>query len=310
MHTPYTGTSAYCFTNSLHMSLKAAGWKDTPEVGFLECLTTMLFGKFYLRPDGATPLLFPSGPNIDPDSGLTSALGTLGWTCDDYHGGEAEAARACLSEALKSSPVLAGPVDMGSLTHMPGHEHMAGSDHFVLVLAIDGDTVRVHDPAGYPYARLPLDDFMRAWRADQVTYGQRPYHMRWNFRQVETVSRAEMMERTLPVIRDHLRAKSIPPTIYYNGEALRRAAEDVRTAITPDMGGFLLHFALPLGARRMNDAADFLHEAGCTDAARTIAAEAACFGESVYPALHGNWEQVAARLDEAADWEDRLAGFI
>ena len=74
---PYTGKSEYCYSSSLHMcyssslhmSLAGAGAKvrDLPEVGFLECLTTMPFGTMYLHLEDG-PLVFFSAPSIDPDA--------------------------------------------------------------------------------------------------------------------------------------------------------------------------------------------------------------------------------------------------
>ena len=33
---------------------------------------------------------------------------------------------------------------------MPQHAQLSGSDHFVMVLGVEGERLRVHDPDGYP----------------------------------------------------------------------------------------------------------------------------------------------------------------
>ena len=59
-----------------------------------------------------------------------------------------DAALASLAEALKSGPVAVGMLDMGYLTYMPGHQQLYGVDHALVVLALQPETVIVHDPAG------------------------------------------------------------------------------------------------------------------------------------------------------------------
>lgn len=69
--------------------------------------------------------------------------------------GHAAAALKRLRGALAAGPVLAGPFEMGLLLQDPRAGAAIGADHYVLVLAADGDLVRFHDPDGYPYATLP-----------------------------------------------------------------------------------------------------------------------------------------------------------
>ena len=75
-------------------------------------------------------------------------------------------------------PVLAGPLDMGGIGYMPHHAQLSGSDHFVVVLGVEHDRVRMHDPEGYPYAALPTVEFLRAWKADRVRDAPAPSTMR------------------------------------------------------------------------------------------------------------------------------------
>lgn len=67
---------------------------------------------------------------------------------------------------------MAGPVEMGLLRHHPGAGTAIGTDHYVLVLAMDGDLIRFHDPDGYPYATLPAETFGGAWRGDTIRYAR------------------------------------------------------------------------------------------------------------------------------------------
>jgi hypothetical protein len=211
---------------------------------------------------------------------------------------------------VKVAPVMVGPLDMGYLTYNPGYKDLYGSDHFVAVLAVEADWVCVHDPAGFPYARVPLNDFMQAWRADSVGYGRKPFVMRANFRQIEALRRDVVVARSLPRIRTNLAANPGGPEAFGGAAALCTLAEDLRTDAAEKLWGLLVYFSLPLGAQRINDAAAFLHEAGLPDAAAFAAEEARLFGGAVYEAVHRRWDRVAAILEHIAEIDRRLVAAV
>jgi hypothetical protein len=115
---------------------------------------------------------------------------------------------ARLREAVQQGPVLIGPLSMGYLTYNPNHPYLLGADHYVMVLSMDEDQVQVqvHDPKGYPSAALPVEYLLKAWRADgmDLAYTDEPFTMRIAFRPQEPSSRQQMIERTLPFIRENL----------------------------------------------------------------------------------------------------------
>jgi hypothetical protein len=304
---PYTGNGAYCYANSLHMSLLGAGAaaKDLPEPGFLECLATMPFGHVYLALEDG-PLVFFSGPPIDPDRGLTLAIASLGWTCHEQRGGEADEALARLREAATHAPVLVGPLDLGYLSYNPEHHFLAGADHFVVVLAVESDHVLMHDPQGYPCAILPLPEFLQAWRADRIDYRSAPYTFRSGFRQVEQVSRQAMIARALPAMRANVQADPGGPVAYGGVQALYLLARDLRGKVPEKLTGHLLHFALPLAARRHLDGAAFLREVGKEEAAACLEQQALLFGAAQYKAAHKHWSQVADIIEHIAEIESKL----
>ena len=84
----------------------------------------------------------------------------MGWTCRLEQGGDETGTCQRLRAAIQHSPVLIGPLDMGYLTYNP--YAFGGADHFLVVLTVEHDHVLVHDPKGFPYATLPLEDLLKA----------------------------------------------------------------------------------------------------------------------------------------------------
>ncbi len=191
MTTAFTGNGAYCYANGLHMMLLAAGADPTtlPEPNFLECATAMPFGRGFYAADG--PTFWPSAPGWSPEKGLDQAINVLGWRCRTWYGGGVEEAIGHLRDGLRLGSVLIGPVDFGYLSYSPASRHMAGADHYVMALALEQDHVVVHDPAGYPYAVLPMPDFLEAWQAEHIGYRQGQYTLRSCFREERQVARME-----------------------------------------------------------------------------------------------------------------------
>src|SRR5262249_12813548 len=160
-----------------------------PGPGFLECLTGMPFGKTYL-PERRR--FWPSAPGFSPEQGggLDGAIATLGWTCETWcaavpaadSGAAAPEALARLRAGLRRGPALVGPLDFGFLSYSPHARPLAGADHYVVALALEADHLLLHDPAGVPYAVLPVPDLLEAWRAERVGYKRGPYTLRTDFR--------------------------------------------------------------------------------------------------------------------------------
>jgi hypothetical protein len=310
----YVGISAYCYANALFMALSSAGF-DTNllgDAGFLECLTTQPFGCLLVRTGDHWLPLFSSA-YIDPDRGVTHALAALGWTCLDERGGDTASAATRLCRAVRHGPALAGPLDMSLLTHNPRYAGAIGADHFVLVLKV-ADTpdqhVQFHDPGGFPFATLPLEQFLLAWRAERVGYPDAPYVLRSAFVCVEPRTRAEAIERALPGIRRSLTADPGGPERYGGLQALELTVDLLRQSVPPRLAGHLTSFALPLAARRRSDAAAFLHEAGHLRASAIVAQQAELFGAAQYPAAQGRWGEAGVALREIITLERDLIASV
>jgi hypothetical protein len=289
------------------MTLLATGAvqpQDLPTVGFIECLTTVPFGKLFLDlPDG--PVSYLSSAIADPNTGLTIAIQTMGWKCQYHSATDADKALSSLREALRYQPVLVGPVDMGYLTYNPHYRYLGGADHYILVISInDSDgTVLLHDPKMFPYATLPLVDFVRAWRAEQIQYCREPFVFRSHFKMAERPARSVMLSRTLDIVRKQLLQQYTGPTMFSGPEALRRTSMNIEK---PGIRSGLAPFTLPLAARRAIDASNFLHSAGLQAAATAAASQAQLYGKALYLAVQDRWDEVAKVMNDVADLEVTL----
>jgi hypothetical protein len=288
------------------MSLQAAGMHPLPDTGFLECLTTLPFGKMYLDlADG--PIAFFSNLAVNPDQGLSLALKALGWTCEERRGQTADEALASLRAAVSEAPALIGPVDLGYLSYNPFARDLAGGDHFVLALAIEDETILLHDPWKFPCASLPISEFMQAWRAERIDYAEQPYTFRAHFSQLEQVSLEETIARTLSTIADNLKVEQNGPVAYTNVHALHMLAASLRSNHVPSsISESLTTFVLPLGARRGLDAAAFLREAKQSRAAHCMEQQAMLCGQAQYLAAHNRFSEVADLITRLSEVEQEL----
>jgi hypothetical protein len=245
-----------------------------PSIAVIEFATGSPFG-IQLTGD-RLPFFDPYG--WDPEKGFDDALQALGWSCDVSKGGPVDEALQRLQVALGNGPVWIGPVEMGHLRHQPGMTGPIGADHYVVVLEIAGGRVLMHDPQGYPYASLPVADFMEAWKAETLDYGE-PFSMRTGFKRLKEFSEEETILATIPAaIRwlsmdgDH----DVRPGSLGNGEAVEALARLIETGCDEELRGHLIHFAVRVGARRAADAATCLKRIGYVEAAE-IAGEQAQF---------------------------------
>lgn len=301
MH-PYIGSGPYCYANSLAMMLGPAA----PAPSIIEVLTGSPFGIELIA--GRLPLFDPYG--WDPDQGLDDTIALLGWTCQRQGADDDEQALAMLQERVKASPVLAGPVEMGMLRHQPGMTGPIEADHFVTVLEADEALIRFHDPHGHPYATLPTQDFLAAWRADTIAYRATPYTMRSDFQRVREVTAEEALHAALPGAVAWLRGRddlAVPPDTLGGAAAAHRLADLVTCGLDPQVHAHLAHFAIRVGARRLTDAATALNGLGLDRAAAVATRQARLVGSLQYDIVAGHTTSAAETLRQLAPTYDELA---
>jgi hypothetical protein len=297
--TPYLGSGPYCYANALAMMMGP----DAPDLAVLETVTGSPFGMQLLG--GTLPFFDPYGWN--PEIGVRDALTALGWTARTFSGDDADRALGRLTSLLENGPVMIGPVEMGHLRYQPGKTGPIGADHYLIALDVRDDHITVHDPQGYPYARLPLPDFMDAWRADTIDYSQ-PYTMRTDFTRATSVSACAAVTAALPRALAWVTADpqpSMPSGSLANGHAARALAELLGTD-SEELNEHLVRFAVRVGARRLADAATCLLRIGCTAAAATMDRQARLVGALQHPLVTGDTRAAQHTLNTLAPTYDAL----
>jgi hypothetical protein len=284
MRFPYIGSGPYCYSNSLAMVLG----EGAPPPSAIEVLTGAPFG-FHLG--GGLAWFDPLG--WDPELGFDTAIDLLGWTCDRASGGSA----ADAVERLRSAdgPVFVGPVEFGLLLHHPGSGMALESDHFMVVTAVADGVVHFHDPHGFPYATLPVDEFTAAWESVTLEYPAEPFTMRSGLRRVRHVAVTDALRASLPAARRLLNPDGETPRA-----AVERLAGLVAAGLTGEHEAHLVHFAVRVGARRLADAAVWLARLGHDGAAAVAERQARLVGGLQYPLVRGDRERVIEMLARLA----------
>jgi hypothetical protein len=299
-HVPYVGNGPYCYANSFAMLLGAR----SPSTAVIEVTTG---GPFGMQLIGGRTVFFDAY-GWTPDQGFDRALTAIGWTSRRSSGGSAEEALDRLRTAVAHGPVWVGPLEMGHLRHQPEMTGPIGADHFVVALDVNDERVLIHDPQGFPYAEVPVADFLAAWRADTLTYGD-PYTMRTGFEQVAEVPDADAIRSVVPAARDHLAqvtAEPMPPGSLGNADAAYRVAEMVEAGAPDGLREELVHFAVKVGARRLDDTATCLALAGYSGAAAIAAEQARLVGSLQHPLVIRDFPKAAAALRTLAPTYERL----
>lgn len=300
MAVPYIGSGPYCYANCLAMVM---GTQAIP-VSAIEVLTGSPFGATFM---GGLPYFSPAG--WDPDIGLDPAIRALGWACERTAGGDATEAIGRLRAASDAGPVLVGPVEFGLLRYLPGMGTPIGSDHFVVVVGVHDDTVTLHDPHGHPYATLPVDAFVAAWRAETVPYPSTPYTMRAGFRRVREVDVATALRGSLPDAVRWLEASAGCSTtggLASAGDTVERLADLVATGPDEHTYGHLVQFAVRVGTRRLADASVWLGTIGHDSAAEIADAQARLLGAVQYDLVAADHRSAATALRTLAPMYARL----
>lgn len=306
--TRYLGNGAYCYANSASMLLSTIG--EDVEPGFFEVMTGFALGAFLSESNR----IFFDSCSSSPDEGVNRAFDILGFHVQEKV--KQDGALMPLDELredLAVSPIMLGPLDMGHLTYNPNYRYVGGSDHYVLALDINVQEIMLHDPAGYPYVWLPLEQLDLAWKAERIKCSQGSYRYWLSPERIESPSVELVYERSLRLFQSRYKQQAIYGTDsnYVVGtNAILAKAEHIRSGnLVHGEIEHLIHFALPLGAKRAMDFSRFF--AGShTQLAHLKELQARLFGKCQSAAMLQEWCVLADTLEQLSEVEGEFEAAV
>lgn len=174
----FFGEVPLCYTNSVAMTLSSYGYDFHPE--YLEAIMAMGNGANFVNNDRAHPIVFFD--NGEPDISISNCLRILGFEYEEFFLTAPDEVNVNMIKEklkfyLKNGSIIAGPLDMGYLTYNPNHVNLKGIDHFVAIYDLVENDIYLHDPAGYPCMRMDLNEFLQAWKAENIYYKRGSFSM-------------------------------------------------------------------------------------------------------------------------------------
>ncbi len=307
MKVPYIGKAEYCYSNSTAMMLASIG-EDVPP-SRIEVLTGMGVGAFKER--NSNVIFFDCWHT---DKGISEALTSLGFSFDESANEKPDDPPfEELRSALSNGPVVLGPLDIGLLSYRPRNRGANGSVHYILAHGMDDQRVYVHDPWGYPFVSITLEDLREAWEARLIEQ-KHGYYRHWsNPVRIESPANDDLFSRALATFKKvyadgqtELKRKG-----HQTGpEAISAVASAARNnGLSDDEVYNLAGFSLPLAAKRALDYSSYFQERNkvVSDAKYEMAQ---LFGSAQTKLMAKDLNSFSADLEKLADFENRIEGIL
>jgi hypothetical protein len=295
---PFSGQMSYCLIKSIQMVLAYQGHEYS--LPWLECVSGEPFGFIYVQSPGP---IFAADGYVYHRAG-EHLLRTLNYDYTYRGFADAETAVDALQIALQSGPVVAGMLDMGYLTYDPDHTNSRGSDHAVVILGIESNTLIIHDPGGYVAVRMSIPDFIEAWRRD--VYTGKPFGLWQIGSQKQPPTPETIWEETIKRARENFTwtMEVINPevTLLYGPNAIRQLAKDLQADPDRDLS-ILKYFGWRVSAQRCLDSAFFIQDR-LPEAAQIRWREAQIYGSLQTVTATSHKDQLPSLVEELAETED------
>lgn len=302
---PYIGNAAYCYSDCTAMLLSSVG-ENVPS-SKIEVLMGLglsaSLGKGGFQKEG---LLWFHHSNLLPDLGIGKALEILGFS---YKSKVTQSPEDIpfedLREDLEKSPAILGPLEECYLTYNPHCQYLLGVDHSILAYEMDDEKIYLHDPKGFPYVSLPLEQLQKSWRAERIFYRRGYYRYITAPKRIKNPTEEEIYNSALNYFRTiYLESESEKSDNLIGSEAILACAKKVKNdQVSEEEIGHFIRFALPTGAKRALDFVSFsgFHD---NDLATLKQRQAELFGAAQTAATAKNWSSLAGILQELGKVEE------
>lgn len=302
----YTGNGAYCYANSTSMLLDTIGERIPAES--IEVLSGVGLGAIWFKEDNM--VFFSNGV---PHIGVSKALDILGFTITEHSSTVSSNIEGILTTEIKQHPILLGPLDMGCLKYMPNHSYLHGCDHYVLAFGLDNGMVRLHDPAGYPYAMLPMEELINASNTSRLQYRLYPQDMTYHYwcapKRVNNPNQQEIYAQAIQYFRqvyNDAEEQCSERNWLIGSDAITELKRYILGGdISLELIGHLTHFAFQVGARRALNFSEFLQSEN-DGLAKIKLLQSDVYGRCHSLAVNGDWFMVGEALSKLAELEDKF----
>jgi len=286
------------------MLLSTIGEEISPSL--IEVITGFSLGACFEQNN----LIFFDACISSPDKGVCHAFEILGFNVIEKVSKETE--QIPLEELktdLLNSPVMLGPLDMGYLNYNPNYRSLGGCDHYVVALAINEKEILLHDPAGFPYVWLSLEQLELAWKAEKITCSRGSYRSWVSPQRVSNPTNDEIYNKAIQLFKvnyEEQKKYAFKENKPVGGNAIRLKAEQIENGMigNGELGHFI-HFAFPVGARRALDFSNFFNGRH-TQLAALKNNQAQLFGKCQSLAAAKQWGDLAKTLALLADTEGEI----
>lgn len=166
-----------------------------------EALTTNPFGVKFIKDDSNRVL----DAFLDLDLGLDRALDILNIEYRVlYFDNDSDEVMSVLKSWLKKNYVVVGPLNMQDLGYLYYPQLYTHLDHYLTLLKYDNNKFYFLDSEGISYISLTEQEFIKAWRGDNVIEGRGSFMMRQILEKKEIKLDRKSIKKTFSFILDNL----------------------------------------------------------------------------------------------------------
>lgn len=250
----YNGKFTFCYAACLSMLLEYKGINLS--IPYLENITTMSYGFFYNTYEKYFELFIGC---TAPSIGLKIAGQTLGFKVTQKSFETSDEAKNYLDKIIKETPVIIGPVNMGTLPNHAFKHIPPGADHYILALKkINDSEYLINDPEGFIGIPIGYDELEKVWRGDEIGYTDSKYILTYFNERIKNPSEKEIFKLVLNQGFDNLETKILSPTFMKGAGCLEKFLQDIEQGLFPNFDEILDGFQLEMSNQRCYASAQFL----------------------------------------------------
>ena len=252
----YDGKLTFCYAACLSMLLKNKGFNLS--IPYLENIITMCYGFFYI-PSSKYFDMYLGGPS--PHIGLQFAGKTLGFEVTQKNFDTFDEAREYLDAILKETPVIIGPVNLGTMPNHLFRNIPPGADHYIVALTkLNDSEYLINDPEGYIEIPITAQELDRIWEGKEIDYTDAKYILTFLGEKTHDPSREDIFKNVLKQILQNLENQTNGKNFFMGSNTIDKFLEDYHAGKYQNVIKILSGFQLEMSNQRCYVSAEFLKD--------------------------------------------------